>query len=146
MNIRTLQAADKIQWTTLWRGYLDFYETKLSAEQFELTWSRLITPGSGIQGLCAVDEQGALIGLVHYLYHPSCWTPRPVCYLQDLFTQPGLRKKGVGRALIAAVNAAAKKDGASGVYWMTQHFNHNARRLYDQVAELTPFIRYRQNV
>jgi hypothetical protein len=49
---------------------------------------------------------------------------------------------GVGRALIEAVYAEADRDGCPNVYWMTQEFNETARRLYDRIATLTPFVKY----
>ena len=45
-------------------------------------------------------------------------------------------------ALIKAVYLAADKAGAPQVYWLTQDFNQAARKLYDRVGQLTPFIRY----
>ena len=65
-----------------------------------------------------------------------------VCYLQDLYTDPSVRGTGAGRALIEGVYAAAEAAGAPTVYWLTQDFNATARRLYDRVATLTPFIKY----
>ncbi|MGX1306119.1 GNAT superfamily N-acetyltransferase [Amorphus suaedae] len=68
----------------------------------------------------------------------------PVCYLQDLFVSPDVRGSGAGRALIEAVYEAADAAGAEQVYWLTQTFNETARRLYDRVASVTPFIKYRR--
>jgi GNAT superfamily N-acetyltransferase len=65
-----------------------------------------------------------------------------VCYLQDLYTDPAVRGRGVARALIEAVYAAADAEGCPSVYWLTQEFNYRGRMLYDQVAVKTPFIRY----
>jgi len=47
---------------------------------------------------------------------------------------------GVGRALIEAVYAEADAAGCPAVYWLTQDLNAPARRLYDRVAHVTPFI------
>ena len=52
----------------------------------------------------------------------------------------------VTRALIEAVYERADAEGAPAVYWLTQDFNHTARRLYDRVAVLTPFIRYSRDL
>jgi len=65
-----------------------------------------------------------------------------VCYLQDLFTSPDVRGRGVGRALIEGVYAQARDAGARRVYWQTQEDNAAARRLYDQVARHIGFIAY----
>jgi GNAT superfamily N-acetyltransferase len=82
------------------------------------------------------------VGLVHYIYHAHNWKVDEVCYLQDLYADPAARGAGVGRKLIEAVYAAADADGRPSVYWMTQDFNDTARKLYDRIATLTPFIKY----
>jgi hypothetical protein len=39
---------------------------------------------------------GKLLGIVHYIYHRSCWTIGDYCYLQDLFVAEGARKRRAG--------------------------------------------------
>lgn len=143
-EIRPLAAADHAQWLQLWQGYLTFYETALPDSVTALTWNRLLDPEGPIDGLCAVAPNGQLLGIVHYLFHPVTWAAGPRCYLEDLFTAKEARGQGVGRALIEAVYAAADARGADQVYWLTQDFNATARKLYDQVAKATPFIKYRR--
>jgi GNAT superfamily N-acetyltransferase len=77
--------------------------------------------------------------------HPST-SALDVCYLQDLFTAPEARGKGVARALIAAVTEWARAEGCSRVYWSTQETNATARRLYDRVALNRGFILYQINL
>lgn len=143
-SIRTLQPADRSRWGALWQGYLDFYETAVPADVTELTWRRLMDPEAPILGFCAARADGDLLGIVHYLFHPVTWAAGPRCYLEDLFTAPHARGKGVGRALIEAVYAAADARGADQVYWLTASTNATARKLYDQVATATPFMKYRR--
>ena len=143
-DIRPLRSEDRPQWDLLWRGYLDFYEANVPAEVTDLTWRRLLDPEAPILGFCAADPDGDLLGIVHYLFHPVTWSAGPRCYLEDLFTTPAARGRGVGRALIEAVYAAADKRDADQVYWLTQEFNATARRLYDQVPTATPFIKYKR--
>jgi GNAT superfamily N-acetyltransferase len=143
-TIRTLQPNDRPQWDALWRGYLEFYKSDVPAEVTELTWRRLLDPEAPILGFCAAEPDGKLLGIVHYLFHPVTWAAGPRCYLEDLFTAPDARGRGVGKALIEAVYAAADARGADQVYWLTQEFNATARSLYDQVATATPFIKYRR--
>lgn len=142
IDIRPLQPEDRDAWMPLWQGYLRFYETDLNPEITESTWTRLMTDGEDPHGLCAVDADGRLVGIVHYLFHRSTWSPTEYCYLEDLYVDESRRGGGAGRALIEAVGEAASERGASRVYWHTQHFNATARRLYDDVADLTPFVRY----
>jgi GNAT superfamily N-acetyltransferase len=143
MLIRPFRPEDRPQWDILWRGYVEFYKSTVPDAVTELTWRRLLDPEAPILGFCA-DENGKLLGLVHYLFHPVTWAAGPRCYLEDLFTAPEARARGVGQALIEAVYAAADARGADQVYWLTQDSNATARRLYDQVATATPFIKYRR--
>jgi GNAT superfamily N-acetyltransferase len=87
---------------------------------------------------------GRPVGLAHYLFHRHGWRIEDVCYLQDLYADPDARGRGVGRALIEAVYAAADARGCPQVYWTTQHFNAVGRRLYDRIGVLTPFIKYQR--
>ena len=90
------------------------------------------------------DKDGRLIGIVHYIFHRSCWTAGPYVYLQDLFTSSDARGKGVGRALIEAVYAAAKAEGAARVHWLTHETNARAMVLYNDVADRSGFLQYRK--
>jgi GNAT superfamily N-acetyltransferase len=90
------------------------------------------------------ESAGRIVGIVHYIFHRSTWTPGPYCYLQDLFTIEDGRGLGVGRALIEAVYARAKEVGASRVYWQTHESNATAMALYDKVAERSGFVQYRK--
>ncbi len=140
--IRPIEPADKAPWRALWTAYLEFYESHVSDAVYDATFARLCDAGHPNQnGLLAVQE-GTPVGLVHYIYHPHNWRLDEVCYLQDLYADPSVRGTGVGRKLIEAVYAAADTAGKPSVYWLTQDFNTQARRLYDRIGTLTPFIKY----
>jgi GNAT superfamily N-acetyltransferase len=144
LEIRPLAPSDEADWRRLWTAYLAFYETVLPEEIFRTTFARLTGGGANdYAGLLAVID-GRPVGLAHYLFHRSCWTIGDVCYLQDLYADPAVRGTGVGRALIEAVYARAAEANAAEVYWMTQEFNATARRLYDRIADQTPFIIYQK--
>lgn len=90
--------------------------------------------------------QDRLLGIVHYLFHRSFWTPEDYCYLQDLFVAENARGSGLGRSLIEAVYDKALEAGAGRVYWLTQEDNLTARALYDKVADRSGFIQYRKMI
>lgn len=141
--VRPPRSDDRTAWDALWQGYLRFYRSRLAPEITERTWVRLLDPAVQPHGL-VVELDGRLVGFAHYLFHPSTWSASPYCYLEDLFTAPEARGRGVGRALIEAVYAAADAAGASSVYWQTQEFNADGRALYDTLAQRTSFIVYRR--
>jgi GNAT superfamily N-acetyltransferase len=76
--------------------------------------------------------------------HPATWATTDYCYLEDLFTAPAARGKGVGRALIEAVYARADQLQCARVYWLTHETNTTARALYDKLARHAGFIQYRR--
>lgn len=143
-TIRPLTSADRTAWNPLWQGYLDFYKTELTPDITETTWNRLLDPAEDMFCLVAENEDGEMIGIVHFLYHRVTWAVEDRCYLEDLFVAASARGTGAGRALIEAVYAAADERGADQVYWLTQEFNAEGRRLYDRVGRLMPFIKYQR--
>ncbi len=143
ISVRSLERADEPQWRRLWTEYLRFYESSVAEEVYLTTFERLLSGDEPQWGLIA-ERDGEPIGLVHYIFHRHNWKVEDVCYLQDLYADPAARGSGVGRALIEAVYAAADAAGAPSVYWMTQEFNAEARKLYDRIGVLTPFIKYQR--
>ena len=141
--IRPLRLDERADWEPLWKGYLDFYKTSVPQQTYDTTWARLHDPDEPMWLLGATVD-GKLLGIVHYLYHRSCWTVGDYCYLQDLFVAEGARKLGLGRALIEAVYREARAAGASRVYWNTHETNATARALYDTLADRPGFIQYRK--
>jgi GNAT superfamily N-acetyltransferase len=145
--IRAAVPGDFNQWKPLWDGYNAFYgrkdATALPEAITNMTWARFFDAYEPMHALVA-ELDGALTGLVHYIFHRSTISIAPTCYLQDLFTLESARGKGVGRALIEAVYKAAREAGCSRVYWLTHESNDTAMKLYDKAAEKPGFIVYRK--
>jgi GNAT superfamily N-acetyltransferase len=142
VTVRPLLKTDHDDWRRLWTAYLEFYNTVLPEEVYAVTWRRLFDDGPfEPKGFIALAD-GRAVGLTHYLFHRSCWAEADNCYLQDLFADSHVRGKGIGAALIKAVQDAAAERGVTNVYWMTHETNATARRLYDHVARRTGFIEY----
>jgi GNAT superfamily N-acetyltransferase len=149
VTVRPVRPGDFDQWLPLWDGYNAFYgrsgATALPAEITRTTWARFFDPQEPMHALVA-ESDGRLVGLVHYIFHRSTLLLAPTCYLQDLFTDVSQRRGGVGRALIEAVYDAARAAGSIRVYWHTHETNRTARNLYDQMAEDSGFVVYRQSI
>ena len=145
MNIRPITHADKAQWLPLWQGYQTFYKVAIADSVTDLTWERFFDGVVPVNAFVA-EENGALIGFVHYIFHYSTWTKGPYVYLQDLFTSEAARGKGVATALVNAVYDAAAKAGASRVYWLTHETNTTAISLYEKLADRSGFIQFRKMI
>jgi GNAT superfamily N-acetyltransferase len=143
--VRSAAPADFAQWAPLWEGYNLFYKRVVPAEVTQMTWSRFFDAYEPVHAAVA-EEDGRLLGLVHYLFHRNTAMIGPTCYLQDLFTHEDARGKGIGRALIEAVYERARAAGSPRVYWMTHETNLTAMKLYDKVAERSGFVQYRKPI
>lgn len=143
--IRPVVADERDAWQPLWKGYQDYYETNLDDVTDSLWKSIMANDPDGPHCLVAEGEN-TLLGFVQYLYHGTTWSPKKRIYLHDLYTIPESRGKGIGRKLIEAVYKEAEERSCDQVYWLTQDFNEDGRRLYDKVSSLTPFIKYMQKI
>jgi len=137
--ISKLNLEDRDDWRRLFQGYLDFYEISWDDVAFGRAWDALAR--DDVVHVLGAKIDGTLVGIVQFLEHAST-TGADVCYLQDLFTDPAFRSHGVATALINAVVDASRSRGCSRVYWLTHESNATARRLYDELAVNSGFVRY----
>ena len=144
LTVRALRAGDEPVWRDLWKAYLAFYDSSVPDAVYASSFARLLGDDPRDFSALVAEKDGRLVGLAHFLFHRHGWKIEEVCYLQDLYALPEMRGTGVGRALIEAVYARADAHGAPQVYWMTQDFNATARRLYDRIGQVTPFIKYQR--
>ncbi|AOB24953.1 MULTISPECIES: GNAT family N-acetyltransferase [Bordetella] len=142
-EIRPLSADDYDAWLPLWRGYQEFYKVQLADAATAQTWRRFLDPAEPMHAALAWRD-GKAIGMVHWIFHRSCWTTGDYCYLQDLFVAPDVRGSGAGRALIEHVYADARARDAARVYWLTHETNTDAMHLYDHIADRSGFLQYRK--
>ena len=140
VTFRAIQAEDKAQWLTLWKGYNEFYGSNPPDNVTEHTWQRILDPQSSM--FCRVAcVDGHLAGFTICVLHEGTWVLTPICYLEDLFVDPAFRGKGVARSLMQFVLNEAKEQGWSRFYWHTRIHNP-ARKLYDEFVAADDFVRY----
>ncbi|WP_415754078.1 GNAT family N-acetyltransferase [Pseudomonas leptonychotis] len=142
IEIRPISAADHAAWLPLWQGYQRFYKAEIAEATSAVTWQRFLDPAEPMHAALAWHN-GRAVGLVHYIFHRSCWTTGDYCYLQDLFVSDDLRGAGIGRQLIEHVYAQASAAGAARVHWLTHESNSDAMQLYERIAERSGFVQYR---
>lgn len=142
VEIKPLEAKDFDNWLALWKAYQVFYKTDIPLETTKLTWQRFFEPSERMHALGAFNEKNELVGIVHAIFHRSCWLPDYSCYLQDLYVDASQRGSGTGEMLIEAVAELAREQNAGKLYWMTQEDNLVARGLYDKIAHKSGFIQY----
>lgn len=129
-------------WQALYRHYGEFYQSPITNEALAATWAWLLDPHHPQEGLIAIADSGAAVGLAHFRAFPKPMLGRDAGFLDDLFVDPGRRGLGVGRALIAAIADLGRARGWPLVRWITASDNATARRLYDGVAKGTSWVTY----
>jgi hypothetical protein len=102
--IRPIRADERADWEPLWKGYQAFYEVALSNEITATTWTRLHDPAEPMFVLGAYLD-GKLVGIVHSLYHRSCWTIGNYCYLHQWLPAKPLNYRGFRASSFAFVHA-----------------------------------------
>lgn len=134
---------DHATWHSLWLAYQGFYEVTIPETVSEATWKRILDPAEPIHAALAWRD-GQAVGLVHWIFHRSCWTIENSCYLQDLIVDVHHRGCGLGRQLIEHVYAQARGAGCTKVHWLTHETNATAIGLYEQIAERPGLIQFRK--
>jgi GNAT superfamily N-acetyltransferase len=141
VKIRNIEKSDRQQWNPLWQAYLVFYETSLPDHTTDLTWDRFFDSSHVFTGFVA-EEDGKILGFAHAMLRQSTCEEVGELYLEDLFTIPEARGKGVGRALIDHVKDQAIAMGAGCMYWQTKAGNETARYLYDSITKNNDYVQY----
>jgi GNAT superfamily N-acetyltransferase len=142
VTVRRIEARDETRWRVLWAGYCRYYETEMPEAVTRYTWARIMDAASPVHAIVAERAGEGVIGMANYIIHQNTWTLTPVCYLEDLFVEPGRRGAGVGRQLIDWLVAQTKEQRWSRLYWNTRENNYRARGLYDKYTAHSGFLRY----
>ncbi|KEZ45593.1 hypothetical protein SAPIO_CDS1934 [Scedosporium apiospermum] len=146
-EITGLTPSDFDEWSALFHAYIDFYKSVLPDDQYKKTFERILETREGLDAVVMRETEGdkKMVGLAHFFPQQSPWSEKKFLFLNDLFVDPSVRGKGLGRRLIEAVGDKGRSGGYSRVQWVTAHDNFTAQRLYDKVAE-SIFKEYRMKL
>jgi ribosomal protein S18 acetylase RimI-like enzyme len=145
--VRTVGEDEYEPWSTLFRGYCDFYAWPTSDEHQRQIWS-WIHVEKRVEALVAIeiDDIGNEIGVPRGLAHLREWV-RPLRgviagYLDDLYVDPSWRGLGAVEALFDEMNRLALQRNWAVVRWTTAVDNSRAQGAYDKVATRTSWVTY----
>jgi len=113
IRVRPAAPSDAVSWLRMRDALWPHHDTGSHADEVELYFAGKLR---GLQEvLLAFDETGAAVGFAELSirsYAEHCETDR-VAYLEGWYVEPGVRRKGVGRALVDAAEGWAIKQGCT---------------------------------
>ena len=128
--IRSLCHDDFSAWLPLWDGN----NAGVRKEDVTTsTWRRIIDPDSPVHGLGAFRD-GKMLGLLHYVLHLTTGSVEPICYMQDVYTNPDHRRQGIAKALITDLVRFGKQESWNRIYWLAEEDNLAAQTLYEDMG------------
>ncbi|MFI1991660.1 GNAT family N-acetyltransferase [Actinoplanes sp. NPDC020271] len=123
--------------TTLFLGYLEFYEAPAERAEARSFLEARITRGQSRILLARVGDDAA--GFTQIFPSFSSVRRAPIWVLNDLFVAPEFRRHGIGRALLRAAAARAEQEGVVRIELSTDETNQQAQALYESESYLTGF-------
>lgn len=137
--LRPLQFDDFSKWLPLWDGNnLGQRNEEVTTE----TWSRLCDPDNTQVNGIAAEMNGDILGIAHYILHPTTGQINPVCYMQDVYVDPEHRRKGIGKRLVNEITEIGNKEKWARMYWLTQVGNKEAKAMYENFGIKLDFTFY----
>jgi ribosomal protein S18 acetylase RimI-like enzyme len=116
----------------LFDGYRQFYGQPSDIAKATAFLRARLTNGESKILIADHGDDGRAVGFVQV--YPSFSSVRcaPIWILNDVFVASDARRLGVGDALMAATEAAARRAGVAYVTLTTAHTNRDAQRLYER--------------
>ena len=141
-TIRDLRADDFDAWAALYGAYRSFYELPQDDAIIARTWGWLLAREYGLRGIVAESQDGELLALAHLRLFARPSSGALGLYLDDLFTAPDARGRGIGARMLERCAELATESGATIVRWITAIDNSTARSLYDAKGRSTSWVTY----
>lgn len=84
---------------------------------------------------CQVAElEGVVVGMALWYVTFSTWKGQPGLWLEDLYVQPALRGRGIGRDLLRALAGICAARGYPRLEWWVLDWNVDAHAFYRSVG------------
>lgn len=135
LQIRPLVFDDFPAWLPLW---IDNNEGHNDQNVTSQTWQRIIDKDEQVYGLGAFKD-GEMIGILHYILHPTTGHMASACYMQDLFTKTEYRRSGTAKKLLLALQKEHQKQKWARIYWVADQKNVAAQKLYQSFGTKLDF-------
>lgn len=80
------------------------------------------------------ESDGEIAAMALWFVNYSTWDGVAGIYLEDLFVRPEFRRRGLARALMAALASECLQQGYTRLSWAVLNWNTDAITLYDGIG------------
>jgi GNAT superfamily N-acetyltransferase len=80
------------------------------------------------------EVDGEIAAMALWFFTFSTWDGVAGIYLEDLFVRPRFRRRGLARALLAALAGECLDNGYTRLSWAVLNWNSDANALYDGIG------------
>jgi len=133
-KIRCTMPEDAADITEMIHGLAEF---ERAADECTVTETHISTALFGnsptVHGHVA-DVDGEIAAMALWFVSFSTWDGVAGIYLEDLFVRPRFRRRGLARALLAALAGECIDNGYTRLSWAVLNWNVDAIALYDGVG------------
>ena len=133
-KIRRAMPEDAADITEMIHGLAEF---ERAADECTVTETHISTALFGnsptVHGHVA-DVDGEIAAMALWFVSFSTWDGVAGIYLEDLFVRPRFRRRGLARALLAALAGECMDNGYTRLSWAVLNWNVDAIALYDELG------------
>ena len=146
--IREAQPGDAADLLRLIHGLAEYEREPAAVETTEDALRSALAASEPRVHAHVAEVDGRIVGMALWFLTYSTWTGTPTLYMEDLFVEPGLRRGGVGRELMAALAAEAEGRGCARMEWSVLEWNEPAIAFYRSFGAnpLTEWRTWRMNL
>jgi GNAT superfamily N-acetyltransferase len=94
----------------------------------------LFGPRPAAECILAFTGENTPAGFAIFFTNYSTFLARPGLYLEDLFVEPALRHRGIGRALLLHLARLANERGCGRMEWSVLDWNQPAIDFYESIG------------
>lgn len=132
LGVRRADLSDLEAVVPLFDGYRQFYQQAGDIPGARAFLQARLERRDSVLFLAEIDGRAA--GFTQLYPSFSSVSMKRLWILNDLFTHPDYRRRGVGRALLTHAEQFAREDGAKGLTLSTAKTNATAKATYEQAG------------
>lgn len=132
LAVRRADLSDLEAIVPLFDGYRQFYQQAGDVPGARAFLQARLEQRDSVLFLAEIDGRAA--GFTQLYPSFSSVSMKRLWILNDLFTHPDYRRRGVGRALLKQAEQFAREDGAKGLALSTAKTNATAKATYEQAG------------